>query len=264
MNNSYLNQSWAEDSLGKDKRIKFPSGSYQVLHDGVCYKIDPENGAVKMTQRLNPSYGPESKEEATNLFNKLGPEKVHKKASLFSKLLLISILTFLLLAAFQIAFSKQSEQFLSFGRYFTLILEIAFLYKFGYYRAMLNYYKDSHCEKCGKYFVFEEFKAPLMKEESKADTYLKTLTTYWRCKNCGFEDIRVESQPVKHHHEEKQDYDKADTCEECGKKDAMEEYRKTDVLNYIARKTIRYFRCRHCGYREIRFNVKFGWQSLQP
>jgi len=259
MNTSYVDQNWPDDLLAKDKRIRFPPGSYQVLHDGVCYKIDPEGDAVKMTQRLNPKYGPESKKEATTLFNKIGAEEVRKKASLFSKLLFISVVTFLVLAAFQIIFSTRSEFFLSWGRFATLVLEIAFLYKFGYYNAMLNYYRDSHCEKCGKYFVFEEFKLPLVKEESRADNYTKTVTKHWRCKNCGHEDIKVEVQPVKHQHKEKTLHEKEDTCEECGKKHAMEEYRNVDVLYYIARKTVRYLKCKHCGYREIRLKVKFGW-----
>ena len=111
MNTSYVDQNWPDDLLAKDKRIRFPPGSYQVLHDGVCYKIDPEGDAVKMTQRLNPKYGPESKKEATTLFNKLGAEEVRKKASLFSKLLFISVLTFLVLAAFQIISQQDLNSF---------------------------------------------------------------------------------------------------------------------------------------------------------
>ena len=49
---------------------------------------------------------------------------------------------------------------------------------------------------------------------------------------------------------------KEDTCEECGKEHAIEEYRNVDVLNYATRKKIRYFKCRHCGYHEIRFRMK--------
>lgn len=75
MNNSQSNQTRAADLLTKEKRIRFPSGSYQAFYEGISYKIDPENDIVEMTQRLNPRYSPESREEAVNLANKLGIEK---------------------------------------------------------------------------------------------------------------------------------------------------------------------------------------------
>jgi len=244
--------------LTKDKRIRFPSGSYQAFYEGISYKIDPENDIVEMAQRLNPRYSPESREEAINLANKLGVEKIQTRARLFSKLLLLSILLFLFLMFFPAHFSAKSEGFfLSAGRFLTILSEVVFLYMFGYYRAAVNYCMDSYCEKCGKHFVFEEFQAPLVKEESKIDAYTKTLTQYWHCRNCGREDIKVEPQPIDHHHEKKQDNLIEDTCEECGKEHVIEEYRNIDVLNYALRKKIRYFKCRNCGYREIRLTKKF-------
>jgi hypothetical protein len=243
--------------LIKDKRIRFPSGSYQAFYEGISYKIDPENDIVEMTQRLNPRYSPESREEAVNLANKLGVEEIQKRARLFSKLLFISILLFLFLMLFPAVFSAKSESLLSAGRFFTIVLEIVSLYMFGYYRVATNYYMDSHCEKCGKHFVFEEFQAPLVKEESKIDTYTKTLTQYWHCRNCGHEDIKVEPQPIYHHHEKTRGNLKEDTCEECGKEHAIEEYRNIDVLNYALIKKIRYFKCKNCGYHEIRLNKGF-------
>lgn len=244
--------------MAKDKRIKFRPGSYQAFYGGVSYKIDPENNVVEMTQRLNPKYSPESREEAVNLVNKLGAEKLKKRVRLFSKLLFLSILSFLFLMLFPAVFSAKSEGLLSAGRFFTIVLEIVSLYMFGYYRVATKYYIDSHCEKCGKHFVFEEFQAPLVKEESKIDAYTKTLTQYWHCRNCGHEDIRIEPQPIDHHHEEKQSNLKEDTCEECGKENAIEEYRNIDVLNYALKKRIRYFKCRNCGYHEIRLDKRLS------
>jgi Zn ribbon nucleic-acid-binding protein len=243
--------------MEKYKRIRFPSGSYQAVYEGVSYKIDPENDIVEMSQRLNPRYSPESREEAVNLENKLGAKKIQKRARLFSRLLLLSILLFLFLMLLPVLFSVKSEGFLSAGRFLAIASEVVFLYMFAYYRAVSKYYMDSHCEKCGKHFVFEEFQAPLVKEESKIDTYTKTLTQYWHCRNCGYEDIKVEPQLIDHHHENKQGNLKEDTCEECGKEHAIEEYRNIDVLNYSLRKKIRYFKCRNCGYHEIRLNKRF-------
>lgn len=244
--------------MTKDKRIRFPSGSYQAFYEGVLYKIDPENDTVEMTQKLNPRYSPESSEEAFNLANKLGVEEIEKRARLFSKLLLISILLFLFLMFFPAQPSTKSESFLlSAGRFLTIVSEIVFLYMFGYYRAITNYCMDSYCEKCRKHLVFEEFQVPLVKEESKIDAYTKTLTQYWHCINCGREDIKVEPQYIDHHHEKRQDNLKEDTCEECGEEHALEEYRNMDVLNYIFKKKIRYFKCRNCGYHEIRISKRF-------
>jgi hypothetical protein len=243
--------------LAKDKRIRFPSGSYQADYDGVSYRIDPENDIVEMSQRLRPRYSPESREEAVNLANKLGPEKIHRRARLFSKLLLFSILLFLFLMIYPVLFSVGFENFLSLGKFLTIVSEVTFLYMFGYYRAIVSYFRDSYCEKCGKHFVFEEFQAPLVKEVSKIDTYTKTLTHYWHCRNCGHEDIKIEPQPIDHHHEKKQHNLKEDTCEECGKEHAIVEYRNIDVLNKALKKKIRYFKCRNCGYHEIRLSKRF-------
>jgi transcription elongation factor Elf1 len=242
--------------LTKYKRIRFPSGSYQASYEGISYKIDPENDIVEMTQTLSPRYSPESREEAVNLANKLGTEKIQRRARLFPKLLLLSITLFLFLMLVPDLFSTKSEGFLSAGRFLAIVLEVTFLYMFGYYRAVVNYFRDSYCEKCGKHFVFEEFQAPVLKEESKIDAYTKTLTRYWHCRNCGHEDIKVEPQPIDHHYEKKQGNLKEDTCEECGKEHAIEEYRNIDVLNYALRKKIRYFKCSNCGYHEIRLNKK--------
>lgn len=242
--------------MAKDERIRFPSGSYQALYKGICYRIDPENDAVEMTKRLNLRYSPESKEAAINLVNELGAERIKKRVNIFSKLLLASILLFLFLTLLPVLFSGKSEALLSVGRFITVISEIAFLYMFGCCNVTMNYYKDSHCEKCGKYFVFEEFQAPLLKEESKTNAYIRTLTKYWRCKNCGYEDIRVEPQHIDYHFGKRQPILKEDKCEECGKEHAIEEYRNVDLLIYFVRKKFRYLKCRYCGYHEIRLNSK--------
>lgn len=242
--------------MAKDERIKFPSGSHQALHKGICYKIDPVNDTVEMTKRLNLRYSPESRDEAVNRVNELGAERIKRRVSIFSKLLIGSILVFIFLTLFPVFFSTKSETILSWGKFITLVSEISFLYMFGCCNVTMNYYKDSHCEKCGKYFVFEEFQAPLLKEISKTNAYIRTLTKYWHCKNCGYEDIKVESQHIDHHYGRKQPILEEDKCEECGREHAIEEYRNVDVLNSLVRKKIRYFKCKYCGYHEIRLHKK--------
>ena len=245
--------------MAKEERIRFPPGSYQAVHDGISYKIDPESDVVETTQRLKMKYSPESKEEALNLVNKIGVQEIQKRASLFLKLLVISILVFLFLVIYPLRFSAPSENILSIGRFLTVTLEVAFLYMFGYYSAKVNYYNDSHCKICGKNFVFEEFQAPLVKDESKKDAYTKTLTKYWYCKNCGYEDISVEPQPINYHREKKQQKLKDDTCEVCGKENAIEEYRDADVLKHSIIKKMRYFKCKYCNYHEIKLHRKINY-----
>ena len=242
--------------MTKDERIRFSPGSNQTLYKGVCFKIDTDNDTVEMITRLNLRYSPESKDEAVNLVSKLGAERIQKRVGIFSKLLVGSILLFLFLTIFPYFFSIKSETFLSWGKFITLISEISFLYMFGWSNATMNYYRDSHCKKCGKYFVFEEFQAPLLKEISKTNAYIRTLTKYWHCKNCGYEDIKVESQNIDHRYGSRQPSLDEDKCEECGREHAIEEYRNVDVLNSFLGKKIRYFKCRYCGYREIRLHKK--------
>lgn len=244
--------------MAKDECIKFPAGSYQALHEGVCYKIDPEKDVVEMTQKLNFKYSPESKEETFNLFNKLGAKEVQKRASLFSILLIISILLFIFLTIIQAQSAEKFQSYLSAGKFLTVTSEVAFLYMFAHYRVITNYYKDSYCKNCGKYLVFEEYQAPLLKEESKVDSYTKTLKKHWRCKNCGYEDIRIEPNPVNHRYEKSQRR-KECTCTECGKEHALEEYRNADVLTHASKKRIRYFKCKYCGYHEIRLHRKIKY-----
>lgn len=242
--------------MTKEERIRFPSGSCHALHKGICYKIDPENDTVEMTKRLYLRYSPESRDEAENRVYELGAENIKKRVSIFSKLLIVSILLFIFLTIFPIFFSTISENIISWGKFLILVSEISFLYMFGCCKATMNYYKDSHCEKCGKYFVFEEFQAPLLKEISKTNAYIRTLTNYWHCKNCGYEDIKVELQQIDHHFGERQPSLEKDKCEECGREHAIEEYRKVDILDTFLGKKIRYFKCKYCGYREIRLHKK--------
>ena len=115
--------------MAKDERIRFPSGSYQALYKGICYRIDPENDAVEMTKRLNLRYSSESKEAAINLVNELGAERINKRVNIFSKLLLASILLFLFLTLLPVLFSGKSEALLSVGRFITVISEIAVLHQ---------------------------------------------------------------------------------------------------------------------------------------
>ncbi|WP_440948668.1 hypothetical protein ACSAZL_10795 [Methanosarcina sp. T3] len=100
----------------------------------------------------------------------------------------------------------------------------AFFYLSTNYDFAMEYYMDSYCKNCGQHLVLEEFQAHLMKEESRTDTCVKTLTRYWCCKNCGYKDIKIEPQYMSHHYGKKLKKSKGYTCKQCGRAGAIEEY----------------------------------------
>lgn len=235
----------------KTEYVRFPPGSNQVLHGGIYYKIDPYSDMVEITQKLNFKYSPRGKEKAINLVNGLGAEEVQKRAGLFSKLIFIFMILFFLLAFFPWKFGDIRFA----GLIVTAVIGIVSFYLSVNYDSAMEYYKDSYCKNCGRYFVLEEFQAPLMKDESRNDTYEKTRTGYWRCKNCGYKDIKVESQHVSHYYGKKPKKSKSHKCKHCGRASAIEEYRSADIIRdpYSESKR-RYYRCRYCDYHEIKIN----------
>lgn len=88
-----------------------------------------------------------------------------------------------------------------------------------------------------------------MKEMSKAHAYTKTLTKYWKCTHCGYEDIRTEPQYIIHHKEGKLHQLEDGVCKECGKEYAIRNFRVTDVIvddKIDLNKKIKYYKCRFC------------------
>jgi hypothetical protein len=240
------------------KRIKFLPGSYQAMHKGICYKIDPKSDTVEMTVKLkNFKYKSRDKEWCTNLINHFGVEKVQKKARTFLKLLLASILLFLFVTFFPTFIPEKLKNFLLAGKILLIIFGIVLFFKTLKYKEAIEYYGDSYCEKCEKHLVLEEFQNPLLKEESRTDAYIKTFIRYWRCKNCGYENTKVEPQYINHHYERKLHKLKNDTCKQCDRLNAIEEYRFADVIRDSNSETKRiYYRCKFCDYHEVKIDIE--------
>lgn len=56
---------------------------------------------------------------------------------------------------------------------------------------ILEYHKDTLCRNCGMSAACEEFKQPIVKKETGPEGLKITLTFYWKCRLCGYEDTRT-------------------------------------------------------------------------
>ncbi len=120
------------------------------------------------------------------------------------------------------------------------------------------YYRESKCEKCGEEFACEEFRIPDIKEISTPDNYSFQIIRYWKCRSCGFENVRKSSEGfvAKKGETIRFSFLAKVPCKKCGKTDAYVEYKKPDIREInrdIIRKTMirRYYRCKLCGYEDI-------------
>lgn len=75
-----------------------------------------------------------------------------------------------------------------------LAIAIAGIYVFGalldFFVYLREYYKNSKCRKCGKYLSCEESRKPDLKVIHGAKKHTIVKFSYWKCKFCGYENIR--------------------------------------------------------------------------
>lgn len=101
------------------------------------------------------------------------------------------------------AFTVWSSVVLAFG-YFPAFLGESRLYRylviglvFGIFLfskqfvRIIEYHKETRCRNCGMSAACEEFKKPVLKKEISPESVKITLTSYWKCRLCGYEDIRT-------------------------------------------------------------------------
>ncbi len=122
----------------------------------------------------------------------------------------------------------------------------------------LEYLESSHCNKCGRDFACEESKAPEIRERSTPKAYRITVISYWKCKYCGYENIRERPAGIKA-------WKKGFAfllgpgklpvpCQKCGKEKAYREFRKPDIkkLSNTIQTITSYYKCRYCGHIEVK------------
>lgn len=116
----------------------------------------------------------------------------------------------------------------------------------------VQYVKATKCKNCLKNYAYEEREKPNVKEVSTEDSYIVTITRYWKCKHCGHMDSSEGPERIKTHKGTKYKPEKI-KCEKCGKTEITAECRDPDVREEITSMstvgtTIRYYRCRNCGH----------------
>ncbi|WP_162197333.1 hypothetical protein [Methanosarcina sp. 1.H.T.1A.1] len=122
-----------------------------------------------------------------------------------------------------------------------------------------EYYRDILCEKCGNEFSCEETKVPEIQETSTPYQYTIQVTRHWKCRTCGFINIRKSSEGFT---TKKGSLNRLSSvakipCKRCGKTGAYVEYKDPDksqskVGAHNEFVTRRYYRCKFCKYEDIK------------
>jgi hypothetical protein len=121
------------------------------------------------------------------------------------------------------------------------------------------YYRNTLCEKCGNEFSCEETKVPEIQEISTPYQYNIQVTRYWKCRVCGYINVRKSSEgsTTKKGKLKRLSSVAKIPCKICGRTDAYIEYKKPDkrkskVGVHTEFVTRRYYRCKLCKYEDIK------------
>lgn len=122
---------------------------------------------------------------------------------------------------------------------------------------MAEYYKNMKCNNCGKEFICLETEKPDIKEISTSEDFRILATRYWKCKSCGYINVRMnyefatkKGKPMKLSSLAKI------ACKRCGKTAAYIEYKKPDEIisksaSFIDTMRRSYYRCKFCEFEYI-------------
>lgn len=119
---------------------------------------------------------------------------------------------------------------------------------------VLEYHKDTFCEKCGNKLACEEVGEPVMKETSNFSGYTLTVTRHWKCRYCGNVDTREGSENIFADKGEMLPavYLKGIECSKCSGLSTVVEFKKPDIKEIGNKRTTRrYYKCTLCGYEDI-------------
>lgn len=228
--------------------IEFSAGTNKVYLDDICYELDRETDTLTISfegyfcsfpERLAPSL--------IYIFGSGGAGTL-KVATMFMSILL------LLLSILEILSEGNSSLLptILFFASFTLFLI------FSYISEIENYYNISKCKKCGRDFAFREIKEPFIKMVSTYDKFEKTITRYMKCRYCNNDNIKTEIDYKTSKSKSKRIHKNRKTCNGCGKKLSLAEYRHPDVhMEYKTFRTIKHYKCTSCGYMEI--SIKYDY-----
>jgi hypothetical protein len=233
------------DTLSKDIRyVEFPVGINRTYLDNVCYELDRETDTLTICSEGN--FYSSLKKRAPDLINRFGLRKINilKKLSLF-----LSVVLFIPLILKIVSGDPASLLPLV-----SISGSLMFFVLASYLSEIENYCNIFRCKNCGRDFAYEEIKRPFVKIVSTYNKYEKTITSYLKCRYCNDEYIRTEIARQNSKSRSKKTDKNRKTCKGCGKDYSLVEYRYPDAhLEYhnIFR-TIRHYKCVHCGYVEVR------------
>jgi len=240
--------------LGQET-IKFTKEVNQKIHEGVCYKLNPENDTLKIEYPGNFKYTSEMIKNASALINKYGENRLERRSAHYFTLAVFSPILITLICSF-----LWENNGLTCGFFLALFVFLIFYSKHENLSNTLDYYRDAKCKKCGKYFALQEYRKPGIEEISTNDNYTVTVIRHWKCKYCDKEDIRKGPENFRTYKGRiyKIPHKK---CENCGMKYAVFEYQSPDIKEIgDDRTTMKHYKCEYCGYREI----KIEKQSISP
>lgn len=247
--------------LESKKLVKYKSGKgYPVT---VKYIRSSDTHIITYKGKIKEDFG--LKKFAPLLIEAFGETFLliaEKILPILAPLILVSLIfAFLGSAEVMIVDMNSDVGFLSFMLIFLIIL-VPFCFislLTPQFSDVVSYYRGSKCETCGKDFSCGEFRIPDIKEISTPDEYSIQITRYWKCRSCGSENVRTSSEGFVTKKEEKM---KASSlakipCKRCGKTGAYVEYKRPDERKskcgaHDEIVTRRYYRCKFCGYEDIR------------
>lgn len=186
---------------------------------------------------------------APYLINNWGEKKVRFVGKVFGKLALLLLISLILYY-----FLRDRIVFPYNMTWLFILLTIGVII-FSYFvydqlTSVADFYINSRCRKCGKDFAYEEFKKPLTRKVSTSENYEITTTKYHKCRYCGDEDLRIQTNYIDC--KGKKEKLTKNACKCCGKENSMKEYRRPDVhTTYDTVETIRFYKCLDCGYQAI-------------
>ncbi|WP_410508180.1 hypothetical protein RSJ42_15550 [Methanosarcina hadiensis] len=169
----------------------------------------------------------------------------------------ILIITWLLLFFILILIYQTSNwEFFLIIQFFILVIVIKLKLQFSY---IMEYYRNTKCNNCGKEFICREIEKPDFKEISTPVNYWIEATRFWTCKSCGYINIRknYEGFDTKKGKPMKLSSLAKISCKRCGKTGAYIESKKPDILrseNRGREELVKrsYYRCKFCGFEDIR------------
>lgn len=121
-----------------------------------------------------------------------------------------------------------------------------------------EYYRNTKCNNCRKEFTSLEIEKPDIKEISTPEDFRILVTRYWKCRSCGYMNVRKnyefttkKGKPMKLSSLAKI------ACKRCGKTAAYVEYKNPDETisksaSFINTMRRSYYRCKFCGFEDIK------------